>query len=211
MEDLFVVGLALDLLGAYFFGRSVIAREMYGGGVMHDSLDPAGAIEKSRNEIDGWTGIATLVLGFVLQAVGYLALIDGHRAGVGGGHRALIAIVLAFAVAGLVVLIRWRMGWPLLRWRLVHYSRWRSDGRSYENPPDAGMLARAADDLGRRWRQGETRIEHVSRVFGADDAVDSLDFDSETTERWLDALWHGDYARAYRIENERRDALGLVQ
>jgi hypothetical protein len=170
----------------------------------------AASFEKSRNEIDGWTGIATLSLGFLLQAVAYLAVIDGHRFGVGGADRVVTAVLLAVAVAGLVFLLRWRLGWPLLRSRVIHYSRWRFEGRSYANPPDAGMLARAADELGEPWRAGETRTAYVSRVFGVE-AEDSLAFDAETTGQWLDALRCGDHPAAYRIENKKRDALGLVQ
>src|SRR5205814_10178232 len=115
----------------------------------------------------------------------------GATAGPWGG----IALAVLVAVAALGV---WRfLGRRLLRGRLIHYSTWRYEARSYRNPPDVELLARASDELGRPPASGDTRREYVARVFRLEDVDDPLNFDAETTDAWMAALRAGEYLTAY--------------
>ena len=173
----------------------------FGVGISTDSLDPAEAIGKGMQEVDGWTGVAALAVGFLVQAAGYFAIIGGHDIGV-GARRVVGAATLAVAVMALGVGARWLVGWPLLRARLVHYSRWRWKGRNHKNPPDVAMLTIAADQLGKPWRAEETRAEYAARVFRLRSVDDPLGFDAPTTRRWIEALRAGEAKVAYDVEGE---------
>ena len=153
VEDLFVVGVSFDLLGGYYLGRGLFATpgdivrrttSLYGQG-----LNPAEAISQIRARADGWLGLGSLAIGFVLQAAGYIVVISGATVSTGLA-RALVALVLAAALgAG-----AWRIARAAHR-KLVH---WLVIAVASEDPmtgrrddrPDAATLVSLGQHLGLR-------------------------------------------------------------
>lgn len=96
--DLFIVGLALDITGAYLIARGLllspadIARLGTWGGTEVDVQ-----VDRIEERIDAETGIAAVLVGFALQGIGYLFMLGGVDVTTGFG-RVIVALGLAALV-----------------------------------------------------------------------------------------------------------------
>jgi hypothetical protein len=98
--DAFTVGVSFDLLGGYLLGRGLLASPAeirQRAGTMWGS-NPAVAIGQILARADATVGLASLGVGFVLQAGGYVILIGGATVEK-GSTRAVVSVVLAVLVA----------------------------------------------------------------------------------------------------------------
>lgn len=115
ITDLYLAGIALEITGAAVLAKGLFLspREIAGTVELFPGPDLAEAAERCRNRVDAEFGLGYLVMGFLLQAVGYGAeLAGGHSAT--GTSRLFAALVLAAAAAGLA----W-LGWYFLKERRV--------------------------------------------------------------------------------------------
>jgi hypothetical protein len=102
VDNLFTVGVSFDLLGGYLLGRGLLSTP---GEIARRNTNPfqasfnaAEAVSQVRSRADAQVGLVSLMIGFLLQAGGYVALIAGVKVKT-GGERAALAVGLALAVA----------------------------------------------------------------------------------------------------------------
>jgi hypothetical protein len=179
IDDLFTAGLGFDLAGATLLAlgllaspRDVVRRSatFYGG-------NPLDAVVFAKNRIDGLFGLTSIGLGFVCQAVAYVAVVAG--AGVSTGWRPAFGAI-AMAIVGVLVAVG---VWLAFRRRLL--LRLLAEAAHYD---PAGMkrlewrsrdfLSQCAGVLDERWTEEEATAERqregrgsflfVKRVFGVD-------------------------------------------
>jgi hypothetical protein len=118
LTDLFLVGLTLDLSGAYLLAKGLLisprrmnelTETVFGGG-----MAPAAEEGYFENRIDAEIGVLYLGIGFGLQVVGYLLEIAGVHNATGTG-RLVVAVTLAIGTVALA--------W--LAWSVLHPIRLR--------------------------------------------------------------------------------------
>lgn len=109
LNDLFVVGLAFDLVGAVVLAQGLLAsptlvvmRSRYGAILVSAPINTPQVIAEVRDRVSARAGLMCLLLGFLLQGAGYLLSVSGVTSATGGG-RVLGAVVLAAAAAGIAV------------------------------------------------------------------------------------------------------------
>jgi hypothetical protein len=174
VADLFLIGLALDLVGAYILARGLLATPdtiVVRSGTYLGS-NPLVAVQGAEDRVDGRFGVGALLSGFSLQALGYfldLALAPSDETSLG---HALLALALAASLGGGVV-----VAWRHLRDRLVSrtlVSMARLSVTRGDRPPERMEDPSAAQlaSYGRVWRrdahENETDHDYVRRVFGVE-------------------------------------------
>lgn len=112
LTDLFLVGLAFDLSGAFLLARGLLispakmnelTETVFGGG-----MAPAAEEGHFENRIDAEIGVFYLAGGFGLQVLGYLLDIAGVHSAT-GISRLIVAVVLALGTLA----VAW-LGWSIL-------------------------------------------------------------------------------------------------
>jgi hypothetical protein len=113
LNDLFFVGLALDISGGILLAKGLLLspRELAMLNTMYGSGEGVHK-DRCRNRVLGEFGLAYLTAGFVLQAVGYALQISGHPSETGGDR-----LLAALAMAAVVVAGAWVL------WTLFHERR----------------------------------------------------------------------------------------
>ncbi|MFY9487719.1 MAG: hypothetical protein WAP35_03355 [Solirubrobacterales bacterium] len=117
VQDLFVAGLAFDLIGASLLAKSLFKTPL---GIAERAtefshFDPHVAVQLAHDKIDGNFGLGYLTTGFMLQAIGYQILLTSADIGNERGFAvALTALLIAFAIA-----IPSLASWHLLRGKAV--------------------------------------------------------------------------------------------
>lgn len=114
LYDLFTVGTAFDLLGAWFLARGLLSSpvQLVRRSSTFVGMNVAMAVESAGEHVDGRFGVLAILGGFVMQAGGYCAYIAAAPHVHASGGRALVSIVLA-VLAALIVFLGWR------RWRMA--------------------------------------------------------------------------------------------
>ena len=107
LSDLFVVGIGFDLAGAFLLAVGLLtsAKQMVAGGLNAAAMgySPETIHDRARDFVDARSGIASLLLGFLLQAVGYLILLGRDVNETPGGREVVGAIVLALVAITFVL------------------------------------------------------------------------------------------------------------
>lgn len=114
LNDLFFVGLALDISGGILLAKGLLLspRELAMLNTMYGSGEGVHR-DRCRNRVLGEFGLAYLTAGFVLQAVGYALQVGGHPSETGGDR-----LLAALAMAAIVITGAWVL-WTLLHKRRV--------------------------------------------------------------------------------------------
>lgn len=171
LYDLFVVGLGLDLAGAYLVARGVVASPAtlmrLVGFIGSYQYTAAG---RARDRLDALAGLVSLALGFALQGVGYVVLLATEidvRTGAeeAAGAVALALAAIAVAIAAAAVFRRKRLK-PTLR----EMAQRDIDGTRLAYPR-GDMLAGWADGLGEPVLPGENELDYARRAYGVDDIL----------------------------------------
>jgi hypothetical protein len=105
LDDLFFVGVALDITGAAFLAKGLLVppETIYGMvQTTFDGMAPGAAEGHIRNKVDAEFGLFFLLVGFILQALGYLFELAGHGTSQ-GDDRAGVALVLGLLAAFLAI------------------------------------------------------------------------------------------------------------
>jgi hypothetical protein len=120
LTDLFLVGLVLDVTGAYILAKGLLVspqrvRELMATHQFGGEATPGVEESHFQNRIDAEIGVAYIALGFMFQVVGYVLELGGvHSAS--GTTRLLVGIGLALA-ALTAALVGWKILYPIrLRW-----------------------------------------------------------------------------------------------
>lgn len=177
VQDLFIAGLALDLIGAALLAKALFKspRAIANRSSEFDSFDPHVAVQLAEDKVDGMFGLTYLSLGFGLQAVGYEIILSTSGA---GNERGTDFALTALAIGLLMALPTIGM-WKLLRSRFVRrlllaVARVTSvdplatlDGR-----PSRQVLVDIAAALGETRAATESEADFSGRVFGARDTRD---------------------------------------
>jgi hypothetical protein len=106
LDDLFFVGIALDLVGATILAMGLLASATTIGELGRPTvgrLSEGTVEERIQGRVDAEIGIAALGIGFSFQGVGYLLELAGHP--VRMGHDRLVAALVMGGVAICVALI----------------------------------------------------------------------------------------------------------
>jgi hypothetical protein len=116
--DLFLVGLALDLAGAYLLAKGLLLSPALFNELTAGESEPRAGAEEApyRNRIDAEIGIVYLATGFGLQVIGYLLEVGGVKTAT-GTSRLLAAIVLGLITLALAWMV-WRILCPIRLQRL---------------------------------------------------------------------------------------------
>jgi hypothetical protein len=101
LNDLFLVGLALDISGAVLLAKGLLlSPRMLARLRTYWGLDAGNHEDRLQNRVAGEFGVSYLVAGFVLQFVGYSLEIAGVNSDT-GARRLLAAVAMSAVVAGL--------------------------------------------------------------------------------------------------------------
>jgi hypothetical protein len=185
--DLFAVGIGFDIAGAYLLGRGLVAASpskiMSRAGSRLGYSGPI-AMSQLSDRLDGRAGLASLVVGFLLQAAGYACAQGGWGTSRSRGPTAALVAVLCAAVPVLLVLFSWKAIRPgALRRGAV--------GIACVNPfmpgvvrnrPYAPMLQHFGEELGYPHVPDETSVQYVERVFNVPNAIPTGPHSSEDLE-----------------------------
>lgn len=177
VQDLFVAGLALDLIGAALLAKALFKSPLAiaNRSGEFDSFDPHVAVQLAEDRVDGMFGLSYLSIGFGLQAVGYEILLSTQAI----GNERGAAFAVTALVVGVVVALPTIGAWKLLRSRSVRRllvavatatsvdPRAELDGR-----PSRQVLAEIAMALGEKPATSESEADFSGRVFGARETRD---------------------------------------
>ena len=174
LEGVFSAGIGFDLIGAYYVARGLlgspeaVARRiasLWNG-------NPANDVSEFQGRNWGLIGIGALILGFSLQAAGWIltaGLSDPPRGSAAGVSLSLLIPIGLVYFAERVVRRRW------LRTVLREAARYDANEKKKQGRPSAkwlasrGSQAAASSD---RQRQGESDEDYVRRAFGVTETRD---------------------------------------
>lgn len=110
VTDLFVVGLGFDLVGGWLLARGLITSPalIIAQGSSYWGTNYAANLAAAEDRIDARFGIGSLLLGFALQALGYVLDLAKDDGAVSSWCRAWTAIALLATVV-VVVFLTWRV------------------------------------------------------------------------------------------------------
>ena len=173
LEDLFTVGLGFDIAGAYLLAKgllatpSEIAKQRTFGYYSYNAPDTVAA---ARDRVDGSIGMRALLLGFLLQAVGYaIGLATASNDEDGSLLRALVGIILC-GLAIAAVLVYWRLRRPKAVKSLLVDVSCCDPAEPAMLKPSVQLLVAFGKELGYTLQPGEATPEGQSRytlrVFG---------------------------------------------
>jgi hypothetical protein len=168
VADLFVVGLALDLAGAFLLSRGLLAAypTLTRRAGTYWNGNPHVAVGLAEDRIDGRFGVTYLALGFGLQVVGYVLDLAFNPGAEASGGRALVALGLAAAtVAGAWLLWRWQRR-ELLKRTILEMAYWNT---SHSELPPNRLTNPDTEALesGARRRASPLTTSHRSGVLGS--------------------------------------------
>lgn len=151
VDDLFTVGVSFDLLGGYLLGRGLLSTPQEiarrNTNPYQASFNAAEAVSQVRSRADAQIGLASLMLGFLLQAGGYVAVIGGVKVKT-GGERAALAVGLALAVALAAWLVFRRIQRRFVLHHAVLLARANPMTGRLDDHPDGETLIALAQQLG---------------------------------------------------------------
>ncbi|HXR60808.1 MAG TPA: hypothetical protein VN732_05755 [Solirubrobacterales bacterium] len=100
ITDLFLVGLALDVVGAVILAKGLLADPLtiYRLTATYVGSNPTAALDRIEARVASEFGLSYLAGGFVLQVIGYGAEVGGVETAT-GPYRLLVAVVLAAGAA----------------------------------------------------------------------------------------------------------------
>jgi hypothetical protein len=108
LNDLFFVGIALDLTGTVFLAFGLLASaasiKALGSPSMRQ-MDEGTIEERIAGRADAEAGLVVLAMGFASQGIGYLLELAGHEVHA-GDSRVLVALAMAAITVAIVLLAR---------------------------------------------------------------------------------------------------------
>jgi hypothetical protein len=175
IQDLFAVGLGFDISGGYLVAHGLLLtpRDVARLSSTYIGFNPHEAVARSRDRIDVMFGLFFLLLGFALQALGYVLSVGGFCNSEPSTGKAITAVALVGAV---VVLSQWIARLTrqhILLGYLVNVARQDDDGTQVEYPLDERIVP-IAKVLGFEAGDDEDALALAQRVFGKRHVKDLL-------------------------------------
>jgi hypothetical protein len=170
LEDLFVIGIGFDIAGASLLARGLLTSPLEIARRATSFLGYSGPLATSQIEdkVDAIFGLAALLLGFILQAVGYAFVLGRESTEKGHFATAITAVGLALLAIAFVI-----GAWRLIRLPLVKRAAVRvAHVNVFTLPvevkerPYGRLLVAYGEELGFELRTGETDEAYAQRVFG---------------------------------------------
>lgn len=165
-NDLFAAGIGFDIAGAYVLATGLMLepRLLLEQGQSRWDYNIANIVEACRDRARGEVGISALVIGFLLQLLGYLASIENLKRGSGWQGELVALVLVAAAVGGVVLLVAPRVVERETRRLLVKVAKEHTGGSA----ADPVLLSLAAHQLGEERRVGEPLGDALRRVYPLD-------------------------------------------
>jgi hypothetical protein len=168
IEDLFVAGIGLEISGAVLLAIGLFTTPGQVATDVKFHLN-AGLVRELRNSIDATFGLLCLVLGFVLQAIGYLLLLARDTSVSVGGEATAVALLVLVVPSTLVWIVWLKTRRPLLISQLNQLALYDNHGTKHDRPV-LEELVMFAEILGVERRADEYdedgRRRYTQRVFG---------------------------------------------
>lgn len=157
VEDFFVAGIGFDIAGASLLAFGLFARPARIAGDLRFKGTPM-LVRAGTDFVDGVFGLASLVVGFTLQAVGYVLLL-GRSSSPDVGWRSAVAAVGFVALGVAIPLVAWRFAGVAMRRRyFIQLACYDNMGQKHELP-ELADLAAYAEILGEERRPDEAYDE----------------------------------------------------
>lgn len=171
LNDLFVVGLGLDITGAWLLGHGLLVSpaDMVRRAGTFPGSNPWMVVSAAEDKVDGYFGLGGLLAGFALQAVAYTLTIGSGGGDETGWNFSLIALSLAVVVSGTVYVAWRRLRRRLVLWVLLGPARVDINDGTIADKPFAPSLNGYATVLGYELREGEDGPAYARRVFPVTD------------------------------------------
>jgi len=149
LGDVFIVGVAFDLLGGFYLARGLLAkpRDIARRTATLAGGNPTAAASQIEAGADGRVGLLSLAVGFLLQAGGYVAEVAGVTVST-DLERTLVAVALASVAAVTAVLLARSPRRRFARRLAINVARYDWTEQSMVELPDFNMLAWYSNELG---------------------------------------------------------------
>lgn len=173
LDDLFVVGLGLEIAGACILGRGLInsPQDMMRLSGTYYTANPASQVRQAQDRVDGLFGLCALVAGFGVQVVGYALLLGAGSDPHPSLGRALVAVALA-ALSAAAIFATWlATRWRLLRGGLVKLAHFDLD-KGEQEAPDGRRLHAYGILLGKHKRDDESDADYAQRIWNVERVVE---------------------------------------
>jgi len=177
LSDLFVVGIGLDIAGAFLLTKGLLLgdEQILGKAGAYYGANPHQVVASVDDRIAGVVGVTALVLGFVFQLAGYFAnsSISSSATSTSLG-RGIVTVAIAVAAIA-VVAIAHRIVRPHLRRRqLVSLAKYDTQARRADRPFGFNLVAYGqAAGLGEP-NNGESQAEYALRIWNVGDITEGL-------------------------------------
>jgi hypothetical protein len=168
LNDLFLVGLAMDMTGGWLLGRGLLVSpiDLARRAGSFAGENPYAVVSAANDKVDGYFGLGALGGGFLLQAIGYVFLIGRGGANETGWCRAVVALALG-VLAGAAVLAAWRyFRHRLLLRTLLGPAHMEYGTGKLADKPFAPRLNGFAEAMGYERHEEEDSVAFAQRVFG---------------------------------------------
>jgi hypothetical protein len=171
--DLFAAGLGFDITGAWLVAKGLQTKPDQYAGRMTAAGNTFAAYNARAAEdfADSRAGVAWLLVGFGLQAIGYALSIGGVSDRADGICAGLIAVGFTLAAVGIAAALARLMRWHWVRGWLIDLARFDRAGNRHDDPR-GGELLLYARVLGRTVDEdfygGDAMLRHARRVWGVD-------------------------------------------
>jgi hypothetical protein len=139
--DLFAIGLGLDFAGAALLAKGLLSSP---SDVVHRMVNTRNTfamdiVRAAEDRADGEAGVAALCLGFLIQTIAYVVILDIRARTAEGASASLVAGSSAVVAAALVLTIGRSFRWLRVRAFLVEVAR--DSGAGRRDQPDVHELA----------------------------------------------------------------------
>jgi hypothetical protein len=169
VTDLFAFGIGCDIAGAWLLARGLLLSphalwvRFTWAGVEQRFVDEA------RDRTLAVFGIAALIGGFAIQALGYALSLAVESDTDASADRALVAVAFAVLAVALVLGVEAVTRRRRLRSLLLRVARADPIGDGTPAAPTVRVLTSAASAIGVERRDGEDDVAYARRAFGVED------------------------------------------
>lgn len=170
VDYLFLVGLGCDIAGAYLLAEGLLLPVLQIRSLSSTfvGFNPAEVRARLDDKIDGRFGMSSLVVGFVIQVIGYAVSLGVSSGPARSWTFAAIGILLA-AITFAIVLGAHRLARGRLQRRaLIELARYNNHGKRMDKPYGALLLVFSDE----RPIEGETQAEYAKRVWRVNDIIE---------------------------------------
>jgi hypothetical protein len=174
-QDLFLVGISIDLLGGFLLGRGLLSRsqDVVRRAMHFPTLNHEAIVADVRDGTDAVMGLACLLIGFLTQAVGYWLSLEQPTTPVApdvvrhhGLERAATGLILGLVAVGALILVRRPLMPRLRKRRLIRIARVKPETGAIMANVDTSMLCELGRASGAMSEVGEDDAAYCKRVFG---------------------------------------------